>query len=565
MLHVRDCPGTTSTYDICPYPWCRKTKHLLYHLVSCPNPDQCKICTPQHLTPQLRQLRGLNSFRRKNKQNRKPPSIPIVNKVTPVAAMMKNNRNQLSNIHTNQTAKRSHGQHLGPLTKKAAAITTKKDLLVPSPIPTIVQSAQQNQSVVTLLTKRKKVTVTTTSKPNPSIMSHVGSNHLQVNLKPHMKTANPILQSPENSAIKVKNLPKARPPPPANPLLKKVNVSTKSTKVLHVSNSSITPSTHTKTVEVGISQQVQKVAAQTIVKTQQLPKTQQAQHVSSYTHVKQKVVNLPTGVKNASFAVATASKNQVKVAPLGNPVVSQTGSQAKQVLKKQNLLNQVVPKQSTQPTSVPPKGSVQKSLVGIKESTVPTPAPPKSFTNVNKVPVKLSIQTNQVQGKSAVKATPSLVAKPNAPISQVSKMLQANPAPVKSTTQVVRQGKTGLQTKIIASVSNGQVVKQVQSTNGIRANHIQLKSTSQVHQVQINSGVQVKTEIPSSNTPCNQVASTSTTPNQSSIPDKLNSSKVAEGEQISTNNVDGRNSRSNQLEAKKMERTKSENVLEVGC
>jgi|AntRauTorckE5430_2_1112549.scaffolds.fasta_scaffold00979_4 hypothetical protein len=63
MLHVRDCPGTTPSYDICPYPWCRKTKHLLYHLVSCDSPATCKICSPTEISENLRALKGLNSFR----------------------------------------------------------------------------------------------------------------------------------------------------------------------------------------------------------------------------------------------------------------------------------------------------------------------------------------------------------------------------------------------------------------------------------------------------------------------------------------------------------------------
>lgn len=46
MLHVRDCPGTTANFDVCPFPWCRKVKHLLYHLVTCEDPQSCQICAP---------------------------------------------------------------------------------------------------------------------------------------------------------------------------------------------------------------------------------------------------------------------------------------------------------------------------------------------------------------------------------------------------------------------------------------------------------------------------------------------------------------------------------------
>ena len=65
MMHVRDCPGTTSTFDVCPFPWCRKVKHLLYHLVSCEKPEECPICTPTDIPPTLKALRGLNAHRHK--------------------------------------------------------------------------------------------------------------------------------------------------------------------------------------------------------------------------------------------------------------------------------------------------------------------------------------------------------------------------------------------------------------------------------------------------------------------------------------------------------------------
>ena len=70
MLHVRDCPGTTSTDDICPFPWCRKVKHLLYHLVSCQRPKDCAICSPITLSSNLFNLVGLNQHRRKKQKER---------------------------------------------------------------------------------------------------------------------------------------------------------------------------------------------------------------------------------------------------------------------------------------------------------------------------------------------------------------------------------------------------------------------------------------------------------------------------------------------------------------
>ena len=63
MLHVRDCPGTTSTLDVCPFPWCRKVKHLMYHLVACPRPRDCAICSPIALSRNLKAVIGLTNHR----------------------------------------------------------------------------------------------------------------------------------------------------------------------------------------------------------------------------------------------------------------------------------------------------------------------------------------------------------------------------------------------------------------------------------------------------------------------------------------------------------------------
>jgi hypothetical protein len=65
MLHVRDCPGTTSSYDVCPFAWCRKVKHLLFHLVSCPKPRCCAICAPAEIDSNWNTLSKLNDHRLK--------------------------------------------------------------------------------------------------------------------------------------------------------------------------------------------------------------------------------------------------------------------------------------------------------------------------------------------------------------------------------------------------------------------------------------------------------------------------------------------------------------------
>ena len=71
MLHVRDCTGLSSNGDICPFPWCRKVKHLLYHLVSCDKGKECSICCPEKLSPNLVALTGLNQHRREKFKERK--------------------------------------------------------------------------------------------------------------------------------------------------------------------------------------------------------------------------------------------------------------------------------------------------------------------------------------------------------------------------------------------------------------------------------------------------------------------------------------------------------------
>jgi hypothetical protein len=63
MLHVRDCPGTTSSFDVCPFPWCRQVKHLLFHLVTCRDPAACSICTPRSISVNLAHLQKLNDHR----------------------------------------------------------------------------------------------------------------------------------------------------------------------------------------------------------------------------------------------------------------------------------------------------------------------------------------------------------------------------------------------------------------------------------------------------------------------------------------------------------------------
>ncbi|GMI11506.1 hypothetical protein TrVE_jg10569 [Triparma verrucosa] len=63
LLHVRDCTGSTSFGDPCPYPWCRKVKHLLFHLLSCEKPEECEICSGgSHLSRNMVRLKQINEI-----------------------------------------------------------------------------------------------------------------------------------------------------------------------------------------------------------------------------------------------------------------------------------------------------------------------------------------------------------------------------------------------------------------------------------------------------------------------------------------------------------------------
>jgi hypothetical protein len=108
MMHVRDCPGTTATFDVCPYPWCRKTKHLLYHLVSCEDPESCDICSPVDISYNLRALKGLNEFRKDRIKERF---------CTPISS------EPSGNIDTGQS------KSIGPISEPGNLVSGKKNLV----------------------------------------------------------------------------------------------------------------------------------------------------------------------------------------------------------------------------------------------------------------------------------------------------------------------------------------------------------------------------------------------------------------------------------------------------
>ena len=70
MLHIRDCPGTTAAFDVCPFPWCRKVKHMLFHLVSCTKAKSCAICSPANIESSWSELRKLNEYRLRKQRER---------------------------------------------------------------------------------------------------------------------------------------------------------------------------------------------------------------------------------------------------------------------------------------------------------------------------------------------------------------------------------------------------------------------------------------------------------------------------------------------------------------
>lgn len=78
MLHVRDCSGTISSGDLCPFPWCRKVKHLLYHLISCSKPNECRICRPRSLPKNLIKLAKLNFLQRQLARKNAAAENPVV-------------------------------------------------------------------------------------------------------------------------------------------------------------------------------------------------------------------------------------------------------------------------------------------------------------------------------------------------------------------------------------------------------------------------------------------------------------------------------------------------------
>ena len=247
MMHVRDCPGTTPSYDICPFPWCRKTKHLLYHLVSCESPTTCQICSPANISTNLRSLHGLNSFRTKKRKEQHGASASSVSnssnkgingkisssgqtskggttKKNAQQRRMSRNGTMPGGGRTNRLTKVNHSIHPALLAGQNG-ITKRSALSVPSPIPTAgLSSIKPTNPLAT--NQLSQSTNGRTQRPSQSgkqnfTTSFIGkSSNASKVLKPAQISSlgtSHTLQGPANPlSIMHSNYPKMSSPP--NPL-----------------------------------------------------------------------------------------------------------------------------------------------------------------------------------------------------------------------------------------------------------------------------------------------------------------------------------------------------------
>jgi peptidoglycan hydrolase-like protein with peptidoglycan-binding domain len=182
MLHVRDCPGTTASFDVCPFPWCRKVKQLLYHLVSCETPESCRICSPSHLSESLKNLSGLNKFRAKKHRQRmmaalkarnstaKPKGAPAQD-VAPVA------------------------QRAGPrkVSEVAKSVKAKAIPIIPAAAVGVTTTAKQNTREQAMPVAKPKTTTTKSPPVHPVPMA------AKSDLAPCLTTTMPIPAINEDS------------------------------------------------------------------------------------------------------------------------------------------------------------------------------------------------------------------------------------------------------------------------------------------------------------------------------------------------------------------------------
>ena len=61
MLHIRDCCGTAADGGACAFSWCRPCMSLAVHLLVCPEPGLCAICSPSDLSQAMSELRAVTA------------------------------------------------------------------------------------------------------------------------------------------------------------------------------------------------------------------------------------------------------------------------------------------------------------------------------------------------------------------------------------------------------------------------------------------------------------------------------------------------------------------------
>lgn len=234
MMHVRDCPGTTISFDICPYPWCRKTKHLLYHLVSCQDPNSCEICNPQSISCNLRALKGLNAFRKDRIRQRFCAPVAAISSTNSEGVQVKSVGGAQPSAVSTTGKKPNNTKRVGkttaipirtnkPLvpgfsTKSNSAPVSKVPFSVPSPIPTIVDGPSVNALKSHPMSQLKRTDIPVSSSTLKS-----GSRQITQSTTARLitGTANPLatstvapvipakLSSPPNP---LKGLPRDSPP-----------------------------------------------------------------------------------------------------------------------------------------------------------------------------------------------------------------------------------------------------------------------------------------------------------------------------------------------------------------
>lgn len=210
MLHIRDCSGLLSNGDICPFPWCRKAKHLLYHLVTGQKEKggkECPICCPRQLSPNLTALVGLNTHRRKlfiqrtralmaAAAKRQQMAATSAAKAKAGSASIKLARtNQLQ--YQQQQLQKQHAlasQHLATSAMHAATTAAALGSSVPTPI-SIASTSLNSKPTVTFTTNPES------STSNPLDAAHLHSTARVMSSAPSPASTSEPISNPCASAV----------------------------------------------------------------------------------------------------------------------------------------------------------------------------------------------------------------------------------------------------------------------------------------------------------------------------------------------------------------------------